>query len=83
MHTFEHKLGRIHHDNFDLAGNLIIQNAKGQEVEVSGELVLAFLVEYIRNKVLADIEQMSEDGLIRVIAYLGQATPGEASRSST
>ena len=68
MMNFVGENGTIINYNSDLSGQVRIVSAydTGKELEVSGEDLLEFVAEYVRNKKIASIEQMDTEELLQI-----------------
>ena len=67
MHSHISKNGTTFHHNSDFSGKIIVitPEPNRQEIEINGEDILEFVAyEYIMNKRISEIEQMSWDKLL-------------------
>jgi hypothetical protein len=66
MHTFKAEGGTSFHHNSDLSGEVIIIQESGKEISVPGQDILEFVAQYVTNELVAEIEQMTTEEILRI-----------------
>jgi hypothetical protein len=62
MHSLRTKNGTLFHFNSDLSGEVIVRNSPaGDELHVNGEDLVEFVVDFVRRKRIAALEEMSDE----------------------
>lgn len=80
MHHFEHPDGHINY-NSDLSGEVQIVNSKGQELWVSGLLLVNFVATYVEDYLLPRMREARARVEATGVACPDLTTPEEPSRS--
>lgn len=67
MHTYEID-GVLFHYNSDMSGNVLIVNKNSkEELEVNGEAILSFIANYIRDRKVSRLDNMTTKEILEEI----------------
>lgn len=67
MHTYEID-GILFHYNSDMSGNVLIVNKNSkEELEVNGEAILSFIANYIRDRKVSRLDNMTTKEILEEI----------------
>ena len=74
MHTFKHPDGHINF-NSDLSGDVYVVNSRGEELQVSGLMLVNFVATYVEEYMLPRMKEAQARVEATGVASLGPTTP--------